>query len=631
MYSNTNNSNNNNNNGYSEQNWNNEYDNPTGNDHASYLPFNSMNFANSVTLLSISHGTPSGLSDHHTQSRQASTPHYHARMAAAVARSQLSSASRKSTAIELKHPSASSSNDALTQKQDPGNDSTNNKDSEQYWTILDMGGLGLKHLSPSLFRYEFLTTVYINHNQLTHLPSDISKLSLLEKLDCSGNSISTLPPSIGQLFSLKELLLFDNQLVTLPNEVGMLYQLKILGLEGNPLQNDLQALLLNEGTQGLISSLREHVPVGPPPPSREWITIEETDGLQMAKLMKYGYTPSWALEWDYRKELILSEIAEIEADIICLQEVARHDYDTALVPYLKDHGGFDGLFYPKSRAKTMAESERKWVDGCAMFYKSSRYKLVDHLLVEFNKKGLERPDFKASKDTYNRLMPKDNIAVFGLLEDLKTKNVLVVTNSQIFWDPAFSDVKLVQIGIMIDELCQFVTRTVLSDDGKRNYNKRYSSIASVPMLICGDLNSEPNSGVYEYLTKGILQHDHNEFRKCQYGTYTTSGLEHNLALKSGYSPIGELDFTNYTPDYKGALDYIFYTTKTLDPVSLLGPLDSDYMSKVVGLPNPHFPSDHIPVVTEFKFKRQTENRNQESRYPSPHSLHSKNHRYSKTQ
>ncbi|ORZ23360.1 Endonuclease/exonuclease/phosphatase [Absidia repens] len=659
MYSNSNNSNNNNNNGYSEQNWNDEYSNPTGNDHASYLPSNSMNFANSVTLLSISHGTPSGLSDYHTQSRQASTPHYHARMAAAVARSQLSSASRKSTAIELKHPSASSTsspNDALAQKQAPGNDDTNNNDHEQSWTILDMGGLGLKHLSPSLFRYGFLTTVYINHNQLTHLPSDISKLSLLEKLDCSGNSISALPPSIGQLFSLKELLLFDNQLVTLPNEVGMLYQLKILGLEGNPLQNDLQALLLNEGTQGLISSLREHVPVGPPPPSREWITIEETDSLQDGEVddrfivlcynilcpryvndQKYGYTPSWALEWDYRKELILSEIAEIEADIICLQELARHDYDTFLVPYLKDHGGFDGLFYPKSRAKTMAESERKWVDGCAMFYKSSRYKLVDHLLVEFNKKGLERPDFKASKDTYNRLMPKDNIAVFGLLEDIKTKNVLVVANSQIFWDPAFSDVKLVQIGIMIDELCQFVTRTVLNDDGKRNNSnndnnsKRYSSISSVPMLICGDLNSEPNSGVYEYLTKGILQHDHDEFRKCQYGTYTTSGLEHKLALKSGYSPIGELDFTNYTPDYKGALDYIFYTTKTLDPVSLLGPLDSDYMSKVVGLPNPHFPSDHIPVVTEFKFKRQTENRNQESRYPSPHSLHSKNHRYSKTQ
>jgi CCR4-NOT transcription complex subunit 6 len=33
----------------------------------------------------------------------------------------------------------------------------------------------------------------------------------------------------------------------------------------------------------------------------------------------YGYTPSWALTWDYRKELILQEILSYNADLICLQ------------------------------------------------------------------------------------------------------------------------------------------------------------------------------------------------------------------------------------------------------------------------------------------------------------------------
>lgn len=33
----------------------------------------------------------------------------------------------------------------------------------------------------------------------------------------------------------------------------------------------------------------------------------------------YGYTPSWALTWEYRKELILQEILAYSADIICLQ------------------------------------------------------------------------------------------------------------------------------------------------------------------------------------------------------------------------------------------------------------------------------------------------------------------------
>ena len=33
----------------------------------------------------------------------------------------------------------------------------------------------------------------------------------------------------------------------------------------------------------------------------------------------YGYTPSWALNWDYRKELILRELLDYRAEIICLQ------------------------------------------------------------------------------------------------------------------------------------------------------------------------------------------------------------------------------------------------------------------------------------------------------------------------
>jgi CCR4-NOT transcription complex subunit 6 len=234
---------------------------------------NALNLANAVSLLSISHGSPA-LSDHHTQSRQASSPHYHARMAAAVARSQLPSPSRKTVAtttaavatattgggaattalMEVKKTSFSSEDDR-------SNTSTGDSNKgEQLWTILDMGGLGLKHLSTHLFRYEFLTTIYLNHNQLAYLPPDIAKLRHLTKLDCSGNNISALPTTIGQLVSLKQLLVYDNQLVTLPNEVGMLYQLETLGWEGNPLQNDLQALLLSEGTHGLVNSLREHVP-----------------------------------------------------------------------------------------------------------------------------------------------------------------------------------------------------------------------------------------------------------------------------------------------------------------------------------------------------------------------------------
>lgn len=42
------------------------------------------------------------------------------------------------------------------------------------------------------------------------------------------------------------------------------------------------------------------------------------------------------------------------------------------LPELK-RDGYDGIFSPKSRAKTMAESDRRYVDGCAIFYRTAKY------------------------------------------------------------------------------------------------------------------------------------------------------------------------------------------------------------------------------------------------------------------
>ena len=76
-----------------------------------------------------------------------------------------------------------------------------------------------------------------------------------------------------------------------------------------------------------------------------------------------------------------------------------------------------------------------------------------------------------------------------------------------------------------------------------------------------------------------------------YGSYTSDGLKHNLSLKSAYSHIGELAYTNDTPRFKGVLDYIWFTSNTMDLMSILGPIDAEYMSRVAGFPNIHFPSE----------------------------------------
>jgi CCR4-NOT transcription complex subunit 6 len=191
-------------------------------------------------------------------SRQSSSPHHHARTAAAMARS-----TPVSSTVTITDPNNPNSNkifnriDTVTMS---SVDEQEGQEGGQTWTTLDIGGMGLKQISPTLCSYTFLTILYMNHNNLTHLTSDISKLVNLKTLDCSGNKLSTLPPELGLLINLRDLLLFDNNLTNLPSELGMLYQLEMLGLEGNPIQSDIKNILMKEGTQAVIISLRENAP-----------------------------------------------------------------------------------------------------------------------------------------------------------------------------------------------------------------------------------------------------------------------------------------------------------------------------------------------------------------------------------
>lgn len=53
------------------------------------------------------------------------------------------------------------------------------------------------------------------------------------------------------------------------------------------------------------------------------------------------------------------------------QEVETDQFYNFFLPELKSDG-YDGIFSPKSRAKTMGETERKYVDGCAIFFRSAK-------------------------------------------------------------------------------------------------------------------------------------------------------------------------------------------------------------------------------------------------------------------
>jgi CCR4-NOT transcription complex subunit 6 len=177
-------------------------------------------------------------------------------------------------------------------------------------------------------------------------------------------------------------------------------------------------------------------------------------------------------------------------------------------------------------------------------------------------------------------MTQDNVAVLVMLENKQTKARILVTNAHTHWEPSFADVKLVQVGLLIEEATKFAADAPV-----------YESASQLPIIIAGDFNSIPESGVYEFLSKGYVRQDHEDFGNYAYGSYTSEGLSHELNLRSIYSSMNELPFTNYTPTYKGVLDYIFASVNTFSISGVMGPIDKEYMSRQVGFPNPHFPSE----------------------------------------
>ncbi|KAL9604855.1 MAG: hypothetical protein Q9219_000303 [cf. Caloplaca sp. 3 TL-2023] len=521
---------------------------------------------------------------------------------------------------------------------------TNGDIRRQDWDAMDLSGQGLRTLSPSLCRdYMFLRKLFIDNNRLTRLHPSLGQLRSLIHLDASNNHLREIPEEIGMLVNLKALLVFDNDIHSLPSEIGYLHKLEMLGIEGNPLDDDLKEEIIRRGSKALVTHLRENMEAGDAPNERDWHILDETSAIdtfsvlsynilcdKYATTSQYGYTPSEVLSWNYRKDIILGEVKEHNADIVCLQEVDQERYNEFFRRELAPQD-YRGVFSPKTRAKTMADKEARFVDGCATFYKNSKYLLLDKHVIDFANTAINRPDMKGEHDTFNRVMPRDHIAVVTFFENRATGSRLIVVNVHIYWDPAFKDVKLVQVAIMMEQVSRLADRwakhppcsdktavRLAESDGESVMaaveksqdefapSQDYPNGTQIPLLICGDFNSAAGTGVHDLITQGSVGGDHADLAEHSYGNFTRDGMAHPFTLKSAYSGTDELSFTNYTPTFSGVIDYIWYSTNALQVRGLLGDVDLEYLSKVPGFPNHHFPSDHLALKAEFSVKSRKE-------------------------
>jgi len=329
----------------------------------------------------------------------------------------------------------------------------------------------------------------------------------------------------------------------------------------------------------------------------------------------FGYCPSWALGWGYRRRNLLKEILKYGADIVCLQEVQSDHFEDFFQPEMAKEG-YSAVF--KKKTREMYSQNTFTMDGCATFYRRDKFVLVKKYEVEFNKAAMSLSETlppNEGKAAMNRLM-KDNIALIVVLEALdqsdnsgrrsgQSRQLLCVANTHINANPELKDVKLWQVHTLLKGL------------------EKISASADIPILLVGDFNSVPGSAPHSLLNNGGVEDDHHDM-DCDplHILRPPSKLTHSLPLVSAYTHLsqlkdphererhrqmcepeyGEPRFTNFTQNFSGTLDYVLYTSDSLAPSALLELLDVDTLRQHTALPSPLWSSDHLAIMCEFQYK-----------------------------
>jgi CCR4-NOT transcription complex subunit 6 len=82
------------------------------------------------------------------------------------------------------------------------------------------------------------------------------------------------------------------------------------------------------------------------------------------------------------------------------------------------------------------------------------------------------------------------ICFLGVLPS-EHKQMLFVCTAHIHWDPEYCDVKVVQTLMLLSELKTIMEEAIQKH---RTSSNALTDCASVPLVLCGDFNSLPDSG-----------------------------------------------------------------------------------------------------------------------------------------
>lgn len=192
------------------------------------------------------------------------------------------------------------------------------------------------------------------------------------------------------------------------------------------------------------------------------------------------------LKWENRSIKVLEELQQLNGDILCIEEIEKDE--KYLIPTLSSMG-YEFAFKPRTGNHS---------EGCALSWKKEKFDLIDLLAIEYNMN-------KTNKDI-SPVFDRDNVGLIGIL-GLKGVDdcIILATVTHLVFNKNRGDIKLGQIYQLVKSI----------DFLKKKYENEKKKVY---VILGGDMNSTPKSGIYKLLTTGELN--------CEYvDKYKLSGQD----------------------------------------------------------------------------------------------------------
>ncbi|CAN9514546.1 unnamed protein product [Ophioblennius macclurei] len=270
--------------------------------------------------------------------------------------------------------------------------------------------------------------------------------------------------------------------------------------------------------------------------------------------------PLDALNWHERKYLILEEILTYRPDVLCLQEV-DHYYDT-LQPIMSGLG-YHGSFLAKPWSPCLDVEQNNGPDGCALFYRRSRFSLqaTAHLRLSA------------------MMLPTNQVAIVQTLSCRVTGRHLCVAVTHLKARCGWERLRSAQGADLLQRLW-----SITGPGRGQHYQEEQPGL--LPLVVCGDFNAEPSEDVYRRFSSSPLGLD------SAYKLLSSDGQTEPAYTTWKIRPSGES---------RGTLDYIWYSREALSVDGLLD-IPTEEQIGPDRLPSYHYPSDHLSLLCDLRFR-----------------------------